>query len=133
MHSLNIVHEDLRAVCFTVVIESVLLNHLLQTNILIDAKGSPRLADFGLAKILNSQMSATSFKGQGSMRWQAPELIVPGDFEGIQSGTTRESDVYAFACVCLEVYQNCLFTYICPLRRSLDLHGRCSIFRAQRR
>lgn len=84
----------------------------LQTNILVDDSGRPRLADFGLSKILDSRAatSATSFTGQGSMRWQAPELMNPDDFKGIRRGTTYDSDVYAFACVCLEVCpRHCMY------------------------
>ncbi len=43
------------------------------------------------------------------MRWQAPELLAYGDEDGDHgmdikpSSVTTQSDVYAFACVCLEV------------------------------
>ena len=73
---------------------------------LVDDEGQPRLADFGLAQIADSQAGRSTFHGRGSMRWQAPELlrIVDNpDGEEIVTVTTTMSDVYAFACVCLEV------------------------------
>jgi serine/threonine protein kinase len=41
----------------------------------------------------------------GSTRWMAPELILSlvEDDDGVPCPVTRESDVFSFACVCLEV------------------------------
>jgi hypothetical protein len=36
-------------------------------------------------------------------RWKAPEIFDPEDFGFHASERTRATDVYAFACVCLEV------------------------------
>ncbi len=80
-------------------------DHSLQTNVLVDAAGSPKSTDFGLAKVIDSQastVSASSFSGKGSLRWQAPELLMTSQFDG-DGGLTTKSDVYAYACVCLEV------------------------------
>ncbi len=79
-----------------------------QTNILVDAQGKPKLTDFGLAKVVDSQAStvaASSFNGKGTMRWQAPELLSSCHLGEGCGGLTPYSDVYAFACVCLEVCQ----------------------------
>ena len=75
----------------------------------MDDRGCPKVADFGLAKVIDSQASAvggTSFCGKGAMRWQAPELLNSSRFEGVSSSTSIASDIYAFACVCLEVGRN---------------------------
>ena len=86
-------------------IEALTFN-FLQANILVDKKGRPKLADFGLSKIVDSQattVARASFNGKGAMRWQAPELLSSTRFDGVPSIVTTCSDIYAFASVCLEV------------------------------
>jgi hypothetical protein len=60
------------------------------------------------------------------MRWMAPELIDPDRF-GLPFRRTTATDVYAFACVCLEViipiYRGDLFTQ----RFDLVIHWPASI------
>ncbi|KAF8218242.1 kinase-like domain-containing protein [Mycena galopus ATCC 62051] len=85
LHSQNIVHGDLRG-----------------ANILLDDQGHARLADFGLAVVVDGPLAPTN-RG-GSLRWMAPELLNPEscglkDFE-----RTVASDIYAFGCVCVELY-----------------------------
>ena len=78
-----------------------------KANVLVDEFGVAKLADFGLASILDSRSSiftsAASYKGNGPMRWQAPELLYSDLFPDVKPGTSTNSDVYAFAAVCLEV------------------------------
>ena len=72
---------------------------------MIDNDGCPRIADFGLAKIgleLYDEGPDT-YGGQGSLRWQAPELIIANRYKPVLKGATVESDVFAFGHVCLEV------------------------------
>ena len=69
---------------------------------LISDSGIPLISDFGLSRIIDSQVTntATSFDGRGCLRWHAPELL---DYEsGRPSGFTACTDVYAYACVILE-------------------------------
>ncbi|KAF8183890.1 kinase-like domain-containing protein [Mycena galopus ATCC 62051] len=85
LHSCNIVHGDLRG-----------------TNILINEDAGACLADFGLSNFSDATSSMTTNRG-GSSYWMAPELLEPERF-CIQFARTPATDVYAFACVCLELY-----------------------------
>lgn len=80
-----------------------MLNNLcVQDNVLIDAGFHVRLADFGLANFGDAPTALHSSKRNGSGRWMAPELLKPEQYE-IRFLRTPASDVYAFACTCLEV------------------------------
>jgi len=85
----KIIHGDLRA-----------------NNVLVDDDGCARIGDFGLVRIEDSLTlkSGSSFSGSGSLRWQAPELLCPDLFSEVQCRITEYSDVYAFACVCIEAF-----------------------------
>ncbi|KAJ6504047.1 kinase-like domain-containing protein [Mycena vulgaris] len=89
LHSMNIVHGDLRG-----------------NNILISDDFSVCLSDFGLANIICDTQTtpATSTSHAGSARWFAPELIRPTAFNCEHFVRTPASDVYAFGCVCYELY-----------------------------
>lgn len=84
-----------------------------QTNILISDEGNALISDFGLSTVveelsltdatLRASQLATSLLA-GSTRWMAPELILSlVEDDGAPCPVTRESDVFSFACVCLEV------------------------------
>ncbi|KAF7373346.1 Kinase-like protein [Mycena sanguinolenta] len=85
LHSHNVVHGDLRG-----------------TNILIKEDWSACLTDFGLS-ILSDVTSTMSTNRGGSAHWMAPELLDPDRF-GIKFARTAATDVYAFGCVCIELY-----------------------------
>ncbi|KAJ7926881.1 kinase-like domain-containing protein, partial [Mycena leptocephala] len=85
LHSENVVHGD-----------------LCGRNILIDNDGRARLTDFGLAAFLSSETSVKSSTRAGSTRWMAPELVDPPP--SIPFKRTRASDVWAFGCVCCEIW-----------------------------
>ncbi|KAJ7609208.1 kinase-like domain-containing protein [Mycena polygramma] len=92
LHSMNIVHGDLRG-----------------TNILVSDDGSACLSDFGLATTISDNDSTaggltSSSNHGGSVRWFAPELIEPKAFGCERFCRTTASDVYAYACVCLELH-----------------------------
>ncbi|EIN04609.1 kinase-like protein [Punctularia strigosozonata HHB-11173 SS5] len=88
LHSSGIVHGDLRGV-----------------NILVDENMCPLLADYGLAQLIAEwPMLATRKKPEGSTRWTSPELLSPESFGLTNSNPTCASDMYAFACVCYEIY-----------------------------
>ncbi|KAG6909388.1 hypothetical protein DXG01_000688 [Tephrocybe rancida] len=80
-------------------------------NVLVDRVGRAQVADFGISSVSDpaivawSTQSATASIG-GTLRWQAPELHVGDDDndEGLEVKNTMQSDVYAWACVCLEIF-----------------------------
>ncbi|KAF7374462.1 Kinase-like protein [Mycena sanguinolenta] len=85
LHSRNVVHGDLRG-----------------ANILVNDDCSACLADFGLSTFSDATSLLTTNRG-GMIYWMAPELVNPDGF-GMRFARTPASDVYAFGCVCLELY-----------------------------
>ncbi|KAJ7737947.1 kinase-like domain-containing protein [Mycena metata] len=89
LHSMSIVHGDLRG-----------------NNILISDNYHACLADFGLATTVRDDDGETTTVGAlsssadhaGSARW-----LPPKEFGCEKFNRTRATDVYAFACVCLEM------------------------------
>ena len=83
LHSKKIVHGDLKGV-----------------NILITASLRACIADFGLSRVADTQglrMTTSNTRPVGTARWLAPELLIGG------GRSSKESDVYSYACVCYEV------------------------------
>ncbi|KAF7373187.1 Kinase-like protein [Mycena sanguinolenta] len=86
LHSYAIVHGDLKG-----------------ANILVKENGSACLADFGLSIYSDASAKTSSTSRGGSLYWMAPELLDPDHF-GFQFVRTVATDVYAFGCVCFELY-----------------------------
>ncbi|KAJ7572220.1 kinase-like domain-containing protein, partial [Mycena floridula] len=72
-------------------------------NILIDAEIHPRIADFGLSVLADVTRRSTKSQA-GTARFMAPELWNPTQFNLDHYTRTFSSDVYAFACLCVEIY-----------------------------
>ncbi|EPQ57112.1 kinase-like protein, partial [Gloeophyllum trabeum ATCC 11539] len=70
-------------------------------NILIDHKHEPRLTDFGLSTFAGSHTTTGTQTTHGNEQYWAPEFILrePGEWT-----PTPESDMYAFACLGLQMY-----------------------------
>ncbi|KAJ7752408.1 kinase-like domain-containing protein [Mycena olivaceomarginata] len=85
LHSRNLVHGD-----------------LCGRNILMDGNRRARLTDFGLAAFVDSDTSIKSSTRSGSIRWMAPELLLPAP--GAHFKRSPASDVWAFGCVCCEIW-----------------------------
>ncbi|KAF8366311.1 hypothetical protein PRIPAC_84140 [Pristionchus pacificus] len=87
----NIVHRDLAA-------RNILVGESL--NVI-------KLADFGMARILDDETYYKTFKSKFPVKWAAPEAFVIVDAHGniVQVGrSTSKSDVWSFAVVLWELY-----------------------------
>ena len=91
----------------------------------MNATGTACLADFGLSSIASFSCTQTSARGpHGTFRWMAPELIRPTHVdENLPTHSTKESDVYSFAMVAIEVLQT-LWLNLCT---DLPAHLRISL------
>ncbi|KAG6909399.1 hypothetical protein DXG01_000700 [Tephrocybe rancida] len=90
-------------------------DRILLANILIDHSGRAYLADFGLSNVNDPQIlhwaseSPAASRG-GSARWQAPELHRAESDNVLEEsllGTinnTKMSDVFAWGCLCYEIF-----------------------------
>jgi len=114
-----IVHGDIRA-----------------ANALVSSDERALLADFGIAHILGSIDDVHTSSMNTNIRWQACELVMATVYNDVSDGnatvqtavplTTTESDVYAFGCVCYEVFFETV-----PYARMAD--GRLLLEKQQRR
>ncbi|KAJ6518288.1 kinase-like domain-containing protein [Mycena vitilis] len=86
LHNQKVVHGDLRG-----------------SNILVNDVGHACLTDFGLTVLSDATVTQTT-NGAGSVRWMAPETLDPSACGLTDFQRTPASDIYAFACVCLELY-----------------------------
>ena len=68
----------------------------------MDVGWNVRLADFGLAVFAEGMSNANSSKREGNIRWLAPEILDPKQFEKTSTRPTYETDVYSYGIVCVE-------------------------------
>ncbi|XP_027339848.1 mitogen-activated protein kinase kinase kinase 3-like [Abrus precatorius] len=78
LHGRNTVHRDIKG-----------------ANILVDPNGEIKLADFGMAKHINSSASMLSFKG--SPYWMAPEVVMNSN------GYSLPVDIWSLGCTIIEM------------------------------
>jgi len=86
------------------------LTDYVKANILIDSRGSARLADFGLAIIIDESTVGSTTGGRelrGTTRWMAPEMLLPEEY-GFSDDWQRRlpstgTDIYALGMTTLEV------------------------------
>ncbi|KAJ3555045.1 hypothetical protein NP233_g12297 [Leucocoprinus birnbaumii] len=79
LHELDIVHADLKA-----------------RNVLISGNKRAMLADFGISRVSMTSVATMTSVAAGTTHWMAPELLLNS------SNPTKESDIWAFGCVCYE-------------------------------
>ena len=81
----------------------------IKINILVDSKCSARLADFGLAMIIDESTVWSTIGGhelRGTTRWMAPEMLLPEEFGfsgKCQNLPSMSTDIYALGMTILEV------------------------------
>jgi len=109
LHNCGIVHGDLKGV-------SPHIGHSVGSdldrtkgNVLIDPSCSARLADFGLAMIIDESTFGSTTGGhgpRGTTRWMAPEMLLPEEFGfSVKSHNlpSVSTDTYALGMTVLEV------------------------------
>ena len=101
IHYKNIVHGDLKGVCYISVMCSRCETDAStsQANVLIDDIGKACIADFGLSKIkydaLSQSITTRGRSPTGTLRFMAPEMM--------EGKITKEGDVYSFGMVIYQV------------------------------
>ncbi|KAG0265475.1 hypothetical protein DFQ27_000612 [Actinomortierella ambigua] len=89
LHANNVLHRDLRS-----------------SNVLLDADASVRLTDFGIPKIKTTTAAkAHGQRGEGTLRWMAPELL------SVRPKYSPKSDVYALGMVLWEMASEKVLPY----------------------
>ncbi|KAG2138079.1 kinase-like domain-containing protein [Suillus bovinus] len=89
---------------------SVIHGDFTSVNVLIHGDGTACIADFGLSlmysEVINVSQASWTSALHGNIRWMAPELLVPGGEDGPLIRPSKQSDIYSFGCIMLEVLTN---------------------------
>jgi serine/threonine protein kinase len=105
LHYNDLVHADLKGVHIFLSDRKPLLK-ALQLNILMTDENRACLADFGLSHLVSESITGFTVSeptSKGTVRWMAPELLVPDEKSQKTCSPTKKSDIYAFGMVIYEV------------------------------
>ncbi|KAH8101099.1 kinase-like domain-containing protein [Cristinia sonorae] len=84
--------------------EDVMHGNLRGNNILITLDGKAQIADFDMTRMSETFLETyASIPGEAT-RWYSPERLDPELFDMDSNRPTCASDVYSFACACVELY-----------------------------
>ncbi|XP_073391290.1 L-type lectin-domain containing receptor kinase IX.1 isoform X2 [Physcomitrium patens] len=86
--ALDYLHEDW--------VQCVLHRDIKSSNVMLDADFNPHLGDFGLARLMDHEKLGETTLVAGTLGYMAPEIPFTGK-------ATKESDVYSFGILVLEV------------------------------
>jgi len=122
LHSCNVIHRGLKAVRdrsnthrATVLIPG-------QSNILVDGSDRARIADFGIAAVIQDRNSVQDVMDEYeyTARWTAPEIL------NEQDPYSKESDIFSFAMVMIEVCYGLPIVCRCLFHVNVGVHWRGS-------
>lgn len=95
LHSLGIVHGDVRCVSYLAQSANTKLTRSKQSNILISDDNEALISDFGLSTYLPKMSVSNNL--HGSFRWRAPEMHSPEKFNlTVQQANSLPADVWSF-------------------------------------
>ena len=75
----------------------------VQPNLYVDGYGSIQIGGFGRSAVHDVESRYEGLPSGLGWAWTAPELMAPGAFGFQLPVPTRASDIYSFACICVEV------------------------------